>query len=100
LLHKIKKIFMLACNNIFGYDPVGAPTCLRKQEVRKPSLNTAQPYAKAEGCVHDDPPRADKLRKGWSIPKRDVSIAKEKKQKECANDLKGSKSHGSSTWKN
>ena len=22
---------------------------------------------KAEGCVHDDPPRADKLRKGWSF---------------------------------
>jgi len=33
--------------------------------VGKPSLNTAQPDAKAEGCVHDDPPRADKLRKGW-----------------------------------
>ena len=31
----------------------------------KPSLNAAQPYAKAEGCVHDDPPRADKLQKGW-----------------------------------
>ena len=45
--------------------PVGAPTCLRKQEVGKPSLTAAQPYAKAEGCVHDDPPRADKLRKGW-----------------------------------
>ena len=44
---------------------MGAPTCLRKQEVGKPSLNAAQPYAKAEGCVHDDPPRADKLRKGW-----------------------------------
>jgi len=23
--------------------------------------------AKAEGCVHDDPPRADKLQKGWSF---------------------------------
>ena len=31
----------------------------------KPSLTAAQPYAKAEGCLHDDPPRADKLRKGW-----------------------------------
>ena len=41
--------------------------CLRKQEVGKPSLNAAQPYAKAEGCVHDDPPRADELRKGWSF---------------------------------
>ena len=26
-----------------------------------------QPDAKAEGCVHDDPPRADKLRKGSSF---------------------------------
>jgi len=57
---------MMAYNNIdFGYHPVGAPTCLRKQEVGKLSLNAAQSYAKAEGCVHDDPPRADKLLKGW-----------------------------------
>jgi len=57
---------MMAYNNIdFGFNPMGAPTCLRKQEVRKPSLNAAQPYAKVEGCVHDDPPRADKLWKGW-----------------------------------
>jgi len=57
---------MMAYNNIdFGFNPVGAPTCLRKQEVGKRSLNAAQPYAKAEGCVHDDPPRADKLQKGW-----------------------------------
>jgi len=33
----------------------------------KPSPNAAQPDAKAEGCVYDDPPRADKLRKGWSF---------------------------------
>ena len=46
---------------------MGAPTCLHKQEVGKPSLNAAQPDAKAEGCVHDDPPRADKLRKSWSF---------------------------------
>jgi len=64
---KIHKIFMMACNNIFGFNPVGAPTCLRKREVGKPSLNAAQPDAKAEGCVHDDPPRADKLRKGWAF---------------------------------
>ena len=64
---KIQKIFMMAYNNIFGFNPVGAPTCLRKQEVGKPSLNAAQPDAKAEGCVHDDPPRADKLWKGWSF---------------------------------
>jgi len=64
---KIQKNFMMACNNIFGFNPVGAPTCLRKQEVGKNSLNAAQPNAKAEGCVHDDPPRADKLWKGWSF---------------------------------
>ena len=29
--------------------------------------NPAQPDAKAEGCVHDDPPRADKLRKSWAF---------------------------------
>ena len=52
----------MACSNIFGFNPVGAPTCLRKQEVGKSSLNAAQPDAKAEGCVHDD-----KLRKGWSF---------------------------------
>ena len=66
-LHKIQKIFMMACSNIFGFNPVGTPTCLHKQEVGKPSLNAAQPDAKAEGCVHDDPPRADKLRKGLSF---------------------------------
>ena len=44
---------MMAYNDI-GLDPVGDPTCLRKQ-VGKPSRNAAQPYAKAEGCVHDDP---------------------------------------------
>jgi len=37
--------------------------------VGKPSLNAAHPDAKAEGCVHDDPPRADKLWKAgpWSF---------------------------------
>ena len=49
---------MMAYNHIdFGFNPVGAHTCLRKREVGKPGLNAAQPYAKAEGCVHDDPPR-------------------------------------------
>jgi len=43
---------------------VGAATCLRKQEVGKPSQNAAQPCAKAQRCVQDDV-RADKLRKGW-----------------------------------
>ena len=31
------------------------------------SQNAAQPYAKAEGCVYEDPSRADELRKGWSF---------------------------------
>jgi len=53
---------MMAYNDI-GLDPVGDPTCLRKQ-VGKPSRNAAQPYAKAEGCVYEDPSRAG-LRKGW-----------------------------------
>jgi len=43
-----------------------APQCLRKPEVGKPSLNAAEPRAKAEGCVHDDL-RVDKLWKGWSF---------------------------------
>jgi len=37
------EISMMATTNIDGYHPVGAPTCLRKQEVGKPSLNAAQP---------------------------------------------------------
>jgi len=54
---------MMASNNIFGYDPLG----LCKQDVGKPSPNAAQPDATAEGCVHDDPHGADKLRRGWSF---------------------------------
>ena len=54
---------MMTYNTGYGYHPVGASTCLCKQEVGKPSLNAAQPNSKAESCVHDDPP--DKLRKGW-----------------------------------
>ena len=42
---KIQKIFMMAYNNVIGLDPVGVPTCLRKQEVGKPNRNAAQPYA-------------------------------------------------------
>jgi len=34
--------------------PVGAPTCLCKQEVWKPNRNSAQPCARAQGCVNDD----------------------------------------------
>jgi len=62
---KIQKI-MVEKSTIIAYHPVGAPTCLRKQEVGIPSQNAAQPCAKAEGCVHDDL-RADKLRKGWGF---------------------------------
>jgi len=65
-IKKSRRMRMMAYNNIdFGFNPVGTTTCLRKQEVGKPSMNAAQPYAKAGGCGHDDPPRADKLRKGW-----------------------------------
>ena len=55
----------MAYNNDIGLDPVGDPTCIRKQKVGKPSRNAVQPYAKAEGCVYEDPSRADRLRKGW-----------------------------------
>jgi len=48
----------------------------------------SQPDAKAGGCVHDDPPRADKLQKGWGFTiqyntiqtkfvKRHVAVASE-----------------------
>ena len=57
----------MAYNSDIGLDPVGAPTCLHKQKVGKPSRNAAQPYAKAEGCVYEDPSRADELRKGWPL---------------------------------
>jgi len=33
--------------------PVGAHPCLRKQEVRRPSQNAAQPCARAHGYVND-----------------------------------------------
>jgi len=64
---------MMAKINIVGYHPVGTPTCLRKQEVGKPSLNAAQPHAKAEGCVHDDL-RANKLQKSWGFRVRTWNI--------------------------
>jgi len=48
-----------------GLDPVGDPICRCKQKVGKPSRIAAQPYAKAAGCVYEDPSRADGLRKGW-----------------------------------
>jgi len=46
---KPRRFFMMAYNNDIGLDPVGDPTCPRKQKVGKPSQNAAQPYAKAEG---------------------------------------------------
>ena len=63
-LQKIKK--MMNKDMTFRYHPVGAPTCLRKQEVRKPSWNIAQPCAKVQSCVNDDL-RADGLQKGWGF---------------------------------
>ena len=61
------KIQKMANNDMtFGYHPVGAPTCVRKQEVGKLSLNAAQPCARTQGCVNDDL-RADGLRKGWQF---------------------------------
>jgi len=44
LLQKIEK--MANKDMTFGYYPVGAPICLRKQEVGKTSRNAAQPCAK------------------------------------------------------
>ena len=55
---------MTARNNIVGFNPVGAPTYLHKQEVGKPSQNAAQHCAGAECCVYDDR-KTDKLWKGW-----------------------------------
>ena len=53
---------MMAYYKNDGLDPVSALTCLRKQEVGKPSRNAAQPCA-----VYDDPSRGDELRDGWSF---------------------------------
>jgi len=50
----------------FGYHPMGIPTCLCKQEVGKPSHNTAQSYARVQNNLNDDL-RADGLRKGWGF---------------------------------
>ena len=55
---------MMVYNNDIGLDPVGDPTCVRKQKVGKPNWNAAQPYAEEEGCVYEDPSRAGGLRKG------------------------------------
>jgi len=44
---------------IVGYHPVGASTCLHKEEVGKPSHSEAHVCAKAVGCDHED--------KGWEF---------------------------------
>jgi len=53
-------------DTIVGYHSVGAPTCLSKQEVGKPSQNPAQSCARVQGYVNDDL-RADEMRKVWGI---------------------------------
>jgi len=50
----------------FGFYPVCATTCLRKQEMGKPSRNAAQPCARVQGYVNDDL-GADGLQKGWDF---------------------------------
>jgi len=50
----------------FEYHPMGAATCLCKQEVEKPSLNAAQPCARVQGYANDNV-RADGLQKGWDF---------------------------------
>jgi len=53
-------------DTIFGYQPMGALTCLNKQEVQKRSQNAAQHYAKVHGYVNDDL-RANGLWKRWGF---------------------------------
>jgi len=48
---KIQK--MVNKDTISGYHTVGAPTCLCKQEVGKPSQNAVQSCAKAYGYIND-----------------------------------------------
>ena len=90
----------------FGYHPVGAPTCLHKQEVGKHSQNAAQPCARTEGCVNDVL-RADGLRKGWqfrvSTWNVDSLIGRAGEVVEALSDRKvdvacSSMLHGSETW--
>jgi len=58
---KPRVFFMMAYNNDIGLDPVGDPHAYVNRRCHR---NTAQPYAKAEGCVYEDPSRADGLQKG------------------------------------
>ena len=57
---------MMSKDTIVGYHPMGAPTCVRKQEVEKPSKSAAQLYARVQCCVSDDL-RADGMQKGWEF---------------------------------
>ena len=50
---------------ILGLTPWATPHAYVNRRWGKPSRNAAQPCAKAEGCVYEDPSRADGLRKGW-----------------------------------
>jgi len=49
-------------DTIFGYHPVGSPTCLCKQEVGKLSQKAAQHSARMQGYVNNDG-----LWKGWGF---------------------------------
>ena len=60
---KPRRFFMMAYNNDIGLDPVGDPHAYVNRRWGNPA--GTQPYAKAEGCVYEDPSRADGLRKGW-----------------------------------
>ena len=63
----LQKILKMAYKDMtFGYHCVGAPTCLHKQEVGKPSWNAAQPCARAQSFVNDDL-WADGLWKCWGF---------------------------------
>jgi len=63
LLQKIRK---MANKGDICISPRGHSTCLRKQQVGKPSWNAAEPCARAQGCVNDEL-RADGLWKGWGF---------------------------------
>jgi len=64
LLQKIQK--MANKHIVFRLHPMGTLTCLYKQEVGKPSWNTAQLCARVHGCVNDDL-MADLMQKAWGF---------------------------------
>jgi len=49
-----QKTQKMASKTIVQYHPMGAPTCLCKQEVGKPNQNATQLCVKAHGYVNDD----------------------------------------------